>query len=212
MEKPLYPIFIDLAGKQVIVIGGGKIATHKVQSLLTSQAAIVVIAPQVTAELQQLASQNKITIIQRCYEPGDLDSAHLVICACGQAQVNQQVRNEADSMRIFCNVVDEPEHCTYYTPAVAQQGPLMIAISTSGVCPSLAKTIKQQLQEQYNPNYKILLQCLEQLREHVKTKYPESPDKRKTIIEAFLEQALELIKKQDNPDFTQLLEVNFRRF
>ncbi|MBN1435997.1 MAG: bifunctional precorrin-2 dehydrogenase/sirohydrochlorin ferrochelatase [Sedimentisphaerales bacterium] len=205
MEKPLYPIFIDLSNRQVVVIGGGNIATHKVQSLLATKAEIVVIAPQLTTELQQLAQQNRITTHQRPYQSGDLDSAHLVICATNQPDINQRVRADADAIRVFCNVVDDPQHCSYYTPSVAQQGPLTLAVSTTGICPSLAKRLRQQLQQQFGPQYAKLLLTLDQLRRQLKDQLPHDPQKRKTIIEAFLDQALPLAEKQTDPDFAPLL-------
>ena len=202
----LYPLFADLAGQKVVVVGGGQVAERKVETLLDCEAAVVVVSPDVTAKLAELADKGQIQIESHRYRHGDLVGAWLVISACDDLAVNQQVHSEADQRGILCNVVDQPHLCTFQVPSVVNRGSLQIAISTEGVSPALAKRIRRELQEQYGSYYETLLAALRELREHVKRKYPNDQQKRAAIFEEFVNsQAIDLLGAGKIDVFQRLL-------
>lgn len=203
----LYPLFVDLDGRKVVVVGGGQVAQRKVEALLASEAAVVVISTDFTAKLAELADNARIQIEARRYQPGDLAGAYLVISACDEAAVNQQVHSEAEQLGILCNVVDQPSLCTFHVPSVVNRGLLQIAISTGGASPALAKRIRRELQEQYGSYYETLLIGMKDLRKHVKNKYPVDQQKRAAIFEEFVNsKAIDLLRAGKIDAFERLLE------
>ncbi len=178
-----YPVNLHLRGCKVIVIGGGPIAERKVLGLLDTGAVVELISPRLTENLAAMAGKGQFYHLQRKYEQGDLVGASLVICACGDAAVNMSVVAEAGRERIYCNIVDEPELCSFTAPAVLRRGLLSIAISTNGACPALAKELRRRLEEFYGPEYETLLEKLQAIREQLRRQYPNDEKKRKIEIE-----------------------------
>ncbi len=146
----LYPIYADLTGRTVLVVGGGIVAARKVKALLKRQIRVTVVAPEICPELQELTNDSDLVIHRRSYQKGDLAEHWLVIAATDDSELNQKVFAEAAEARIFCNVVDQPELCTFHVPAVVRQGLLQIAISTGGASPALAKRIRQELEKRFH--------------------------------------------------------------
>ena len=206
-----YPLLVNLEGRAVVVIGGGRVALRKVQSLLACGAVVTVISPELVTELDLLARQATITLRRRCYQQGDLAGAWLVIVACGDTMVNKQVRAEADELGIFCNVVDDPRHCSFQVPAVVRRGALTVTVSTDGISPALAKYLRQELEQQFGPEYANLLDALAQLREHVQGVYAGQQGRRREILEGFVQVALKALRDEPQTDFTALLEQWKRR-
>lgn len=206
MDRRFYPLFADMNGRCVVVVGGGQVAERKVHALRECGAAVVVVSPEVTDALDRLAQAGQIACQLRCYRHGDLEGAWLVIAATGDTAVNRQVWTEANQRRIFCNVVDVPEMCSFIVPAVVRRGALEIAISTRGVSPALAKRIRQTLEKEFGPAYETLLAALENLREAVRQKYPGDQKKRAEILEGFVNSpALELLQQGRQREFEEIL-------
>lgn len=141
-----YPAFLNLTGKKTIVVGGGVIAERKVRSLLAAGADVLVISPRLTARLLRLKQQSRINHRARGFRAGDLKGCFLAIAATDDNEVNLKVSAQA-----FCpvNVVDVPSLCSFIVPSVVKRGPLTLAISTSGVSPALARTIRKELEAIY---------------------------------------------------------------
>jgi precorrin-2 dehydrogenase/sirohydrochlorin ferrochelatase len=154
-----YPVFLDLRGKRCVVVGGGQVALRKVEGLAEAGAAVTVIAPQV-AEMPA-----GVMVLQRAYQPGDIDGAMLVIAATDDEQVNALVAREAAERGIWVNVVDDPPHCTVVLPSVVRRGALCIAISTGGASPTLARRLRERLEQEFGPEYGMLVELLRALRE-----------------------------------------------
>ncbi len=144
MQK-YYSIFISLAGKKVLVAGGGRVAERKINGLLNKQAMIHVVSPKLTEGLQELAEMQRIIWHNRKFQAHDLQDAWLVIAATNDPATQKIIADLAASQRIFCNVVDAPNLGSFITPAVIEYGPIQVAISTSGSSPVLAKRLKQEL-------------------------------------------------------------------
>lgn len=162
---PLFPMFVKLAGRPCIVVGGGSIAAAKVESLLASGARVTVVSPQLTPALYHEQRQGDIMWVARKFEAGDLDGAFLAIAATADDAVNELVYRECERRGILCNAVDQPPRCHFYFPAVMQRGDLQIAISTAGKSPSLARRLRQEFEAQFGPEYGEWLQWLGEVRQ-----------------------------------------------
>lgn len=167
MINEFFPVFLNLKNKLCIVIGGGKVAERKVENLLTSQAKVKVISPEVTLKLKKLAEEGKIEWERRVYKKGDLDSAWLVIAATDNPEIQKEIFKEAEEKRIFCNVVDVPELCSFIVPSTIRRGLLTIAISTSGVSPAVARRLREILEEIIGEEYVLYVELMKDLRKQI---------------------------------------------
>ena len=144
-----YPVFLDIAGRPCLVVGGGKVAERKVRSLLSAGADVTVLSPRLTEGLKRLVSKkdvDRVRHIPRRYSPGDLEGYFLVISATNSKETNRQVYEDAEDFNVLLNVVDHPEACNFIVPSVVERGELKVAISTSGKSPFLAKTLRNALE------------------------------------------------------------------
>jgi precorrin-2 dehydrogenase / sirohydrochlorin ferrochelatase len=146
-------MFVKLNGRQVLVVGAGRVSEPKIRGLLPTGAKIRVVAHEATEVVLRWAADGEIALEERGFVLSDLDDAFLVVVATSSRETNELIFLEARSRGILCNVVDVPEQCDFYYPAVVQRGDLQIAISTSGQSPSLAQKLRQQLERQFGPGY-----------------------------------------------------------
>jgi precorrin-2 dehydrogenase / sirohydrochlorin ferrochelatase len=151
--KSLFPMFVKLDGRQVLVVGAGRVAEPKIRGLLPTGAKIRVIAFEAADVVRRWAANGEIALEERAFVLSDLDDTFLVVVATSSREINEFIFLEAQSRRILCNVVDVPEQCDFYYPAVVQRGDLQIAISTSGQSPSLAQKLREQLERQFGLGY-----------------------------------------------------------
>ena len=149
----LFPMFVKLDGRQILVVGAGRVGEPKIRGLLPTGAKIRVVAREASATVRKWARNGEIVLEERGFVPPDLDNVFLVVVATSSRELNELIFREAESRRILCNVVDVPEQCDFYYPAVVRRGDLQIAISTSGQSPSLAQKLRQQLERQFGPGY-----------------------------------------------------------
>lgn len=147
----LFPMFMKLESRRVLVVGAGRIGEGKIRSLLRTGAQIRVIAPQATSRVKSWARAGRIDWAARPFVARDLHGMLLAIVATGSEKVNDRVARMARRMRIPVNVVDDPERCDFYYPAIIQRGPLLVAISTEGRSPALARRLRQHLQRSITP-------------------------------------------------------------
>jgi precorrin-2 dehydrogenase/sirohydrochlorin ferrochelatase len=149
----LFPMFLKLEGKRCLVVGAGKVGEPKIGGLIDTGARIDVVALEASEAVREWARDQKITLELRAFTPEDLQGAFLAVVASASRGLNEFVYRQAQSRGILCNVVDVPDLCDFYYPAVVRRGDLQIAISTSGQSPSLAQRIRQQLERQFGPGY-----------------------------------------------------------
>jgi len=149
----LFPMFLKLQNRAVLVVGAGQIAEQKIHGLLSTGALIRVVAKTANETVQRVAAAGRIRLDQREFSPSDLDGVFLVIAATGLQTLNRRIFAEAQRRGILCNVVDVPELCDFFYPAVVRRGSLQIAISTGGQSPSLAQKLRVQLECQFGPGY-----------------------------------------------------------
>ena len=143
----LFPVFLDLRGKRCVVVGGGKVAKRKVESLVEAGAVVTVIAPEVT----QLP--DTVAIIRRPFQPKDLDGARFVIAATDDPAVNAAVADAAEACGIWVNAVDDPVNCSVFLPAVVRRGAFCLAISTGGASPAFARRLRERLEREFGEEY-----------------------------------------------------------
>jgi precorrin-2 dehydrogenase/sirohydrochlorin ferrochelatase len=156
-----YPAFLNLKGKKTVVVGGGKIAERKILALLKAGADVTVISPGITKRIAGEKLKGRIKHISRQYGRGDSRKAFLVIAATSSQEINRRVSEDATCL---VNVVDTPSLCNFIVPSVLQRGPLTIAVSTGGISPALSKSIRQELEKLYGPEFAEYLQLLEKIR------------------------------------------------
>lgn len=149
----LFPMFLKLKGRQCLVVGAGKIGEPKIGGLLETGARIRVVALAASAAVREWARAGKIELELRAFSADDLDGAFLAVVATNSRGLNERVYHEAQRRGVLCNVVDVPDLCDFFYPAIVRRGDLQIAISTAGQSPSLSQKIRQQLESQFGPGY-----------------------------------------------------------
>lgn len=174
-----YPLFADLKGRRCVVVGGGPIAQRKVAALRRFGAVVDVVSPSATPRLARLARRKAIKWRARRFMPLDLAGAWLVYAATDDQAVNARVFREATRRRIFTNVVDQKLLCSFIAPAVVRRGELMIAISTGGASPTLAKRLRRELDRLVGADYARALRLLGSLRETARRRLPEYRDRQR---------------------------------
>lgn len=204
----LYPIFLDLTDRPVLLVGGGRVASRKAASLLERGVPVTAVGPEICPQLHDLSENPLLTIHQRPYCRDDLAGHWLVIAATDDSELNRRIFDEASKARIFCNVVDQPELCSFQVPAVVLRGLLQIAVSTSGASPTLAARIRRQLEDQFGPAYAELLDGLLELRRCFQAKYPDDQNRRRELLQSFLDSGAPdlLIEQADSRSFAVELE------
>jgi precorrin-2 dehydrogenase/sirohydrochlorin ferrochelatase len=147
-EKMKYfPLFIGIENKQVIVIGGGKIATRRVETLLQFKCNIRVIAPQVTERIYELEKLGLLQLEQRNYEKADCQGAYLILAATDDRQINHNVFLDAKENGILVNVCDDKEECDFYFPGIVAEDDIVVGVTCSGHNHKLARKIREEIEK-----------------------------------------------------------------
>jgi len=163
-----YPIFLNVKDKRCVVVGGGEVAERKVKALMEQDAQVMVVSQHLTAELEEMVRQGAIQVMLRDYRPGDLIGAVIAIAATDNAVVNHRIAEEGKRWGILVNVVDDPESSDFIVPSQFCRGDVVIAISTGGRSPALARKIRTELESCIGPEYDSLAQLLSQVRAELK--------------------------------------------
>ena len=173
------PIFVTIRNKPCVVIGGGLVATRKVASLLESGAIITVVSPEVSEELQRQIRENKIIHIARTFEPEDIQGAYLVFAATDSREVNRSIGEIAQDQQTLVNIADDPEHSNFVLPSVLDRSPVVIAVSTGGASPILARQLRLKLEAMIPSASGRLAGITEEYREKVKGFFPKQSQRKK---------------------------------
>lgn len=164
VDAPLYPVGLIVAGRRVLVVGGGKVAADKVRNLLACAAEVTVVAPDVDDEI---ASLDGVTVEQRAYRPGEAadDGYRLVIAATDDAAVNRRVHDDAEAAGVWVNAADDPANCTFTLPAVVRRGRVTVGVATGGSSPALAAWLRDRIAAtEVGPEYEVLADLLAEAR------------------------------------------------
>ena len=202
----LFPLFLDLRDRRVLVVGGGAVAARKIAALREAGAAVAVVAPRLDPALAALAGQGAIAHVADRFAPQQLDDAWLVIAATDDADVNQVVAAAATARRLWVNVVDDAALASAQLPARVQRGPLQVAISSGGAAPMLARHLREWLEVQLDDAWAALAQLLAGWRPRIRARFPQ-PVARRAFFERLLAGPLPaLLRRGDTAGAQQALE------
>jgi len=196
-----------LQEKLCVVVGGGRVAERKVRSLLKAGAKVKVVGPELTPSLSRFKEEGQIVYRPRRFRSGDLRGAFLAFAATDDRKTNGQVFRQALKLRLPVNVVDDPAHSSFIIPSLVEQGDLLVAISTSGQSPALAKALRQKLQKEIGPEYSYLLKLLGAVRRKILPLGLGQDRNQKIFRKLVRDDLLSLIRKRDR----QGLETRLRR-
>lgn len=160
VDAPAYPVNLRLAGRRVLVVGGGAVAAAKVRGLLAAGAVVHVVAPSILPELGALA----VTCETRGYERGEVAGYRLAVACTDDPAVNQAVFDDGEAAGVWVNAADDPERCSYTLPARLDRGALLVTVSTSGHSPALAGWLRDELAKVVGPEHEALLGLLADAR------------------------------------------------
>lgn len=189
-----YPVFLDIADKKCIVVGGGEVAARKVKRLLDCGAHVYVISPELNLELAALKKDQRISHIPSAYESKDIHGAALVIGATDDEKTNLAISRDAREKGIAVNIVDDPQKCDFILPSIVERGDLLIAVSTCGNSPALARHLREELEARYGGEYAVFLRIMGGLRVQMKKNTGAGKSWFETLISSGI---LELIRKKD---------------
>ncbi len=204
-----YPMMVDLAGRRCLVVGGGVVAERKVRALLEAGGEGVVVSPALTPGLEALKREGRIVHLARLYQPGDLAGSFLVFGATDDHQLNSRLADEAKAAGVLANMADSPISGTFVAPAVLTRGDLVIAISTGGDSPALAKKIREDLESVYGEEYAELLNVLERVRERAKREVADQGRRRALLERAVESDLLRVIRTGDVAGVERIVEGLF---
>jgi precorrin-2 dehydrogenase/sirohydrochlorin ferrochelatase len=178
----LFPMFLKLEARRCLVVGAGSVAAGKIDGLVETGARVLVVATWALPQVTERAEAGQIELQLRPFSLDDLTGAFLAIVATSSADLNREIYREALRRGVLCNVVDVPELCDFYYPAVVRRGDLQIAISTNGQSPALAKRLREQLEQQFGPAYAEWISDLGATRKLVMASDLSSDRKRELLL------------------------------
>jgi precorrin-2 dehydrogenase/sirohydrochlorin ferrochelatase len=167
----LYPIFLNITNRKVVIIGGGEVALRKIRDLLKAGARISAISPVFHQEIIRLSKEqgDNLKLIKREYREGDLSDTSLAFSATDDPEINRMVFDEAEKRNIFINSADDPPHCSFIVPSSSQRGDLILALSTGGASPAMSARLRRELESYIPDNIERILDVLREAREILKS-------------------------------------------
>ena len=201
-----YPVNLDIKGRQCLVVGGGRVGSRKVDTLVQCGAEVTVVSAEVSPTVKQLADEKAILLKQRAYRASDVEGMFLVIGATDNETLNRQINADAERLNLLCNIADRPEICNFILPAIVRRGSFVMAISTAGKSPAFAKHVRKRLETQFGPEYGMVLELMGAIRSKLLAGAHE-PEVHKPLFEQLINGDLvALIKDQQIDRIDQLLE------
>lgn len=200
MSRTLFPVFLDLDDRLVVVVGGGAVATERAAKLASHGARVRVVSPEVSPALAALIAD--ATVLEhrpRAYAEGDLDGAVLVIAATDVAEVNATVRLHALAAGAQVNVADDPDGSTAIIPALMRSGDLAIAITTGGASPVVSRRIREDLEDRFGPGWAGLIELLADSRDELIAAHPDIATRR-AAVEGLIDSGIVDRIANDGPD------------
>ncbi|SMY34589.1 precorrin-2 dehydrogenase/sirohydrochlorin ferrochelatase family protein [Photobacterium andalusiense] len=202
-----FPVFLKVNHKQIIVIGGGEVACRKVDLLLKAHANVTVVSPQLHPHLQTLLEQQLIVHINQPYQSSQLVGADQVWATTDSSTLNHQIYNDANALKIWTNVVDDPEFCDFITPSMVDRTPIQVAISSGGASPVLVRYLRERLETYLPQNLSLLATFSGKQRQRIKQHFSTVDERRKFWEQFFRLSAVEHARTDEALEtaFQQLL-------
>lgn len=188
-----YPVFLGLAGKKAVIVGGGKVAERKASALIRAGALVEVVSPVITDGLRRYWQKRIIKYRRKKYEKADLKGAFIVIAASSSKETNSRVNRDADHL---VNVVDTPSEGNFIAPSVVRRGPLTIAISTEGCSPAVAKAIRQEIQRLYGPVFSQYLRYADRIRKKALSEIKDDKERERFLKGLASDNILDTLRKK----------------
>jgi len=192
---PYYPIYLDIEGRSVVIIGGGNVCARKAETMMNYGARVTVVSPEFTDEIEGWAAEGCLQLRRKLYDPSDLDEAHIVIASTDHTSTNEQIAADCRARRIPVNVVDVTPLCEFIVPAIINKDGIQIAISTGGKSPAVARTLKEDLQRSIGPEYSEVNELLGSLRDSAKAVLPTDIDRKRFFDGIILRGVLSLLRE-----------------
>jgi precorrin-2 dehydrogenase/sirohydrochlorin ferrochelatase len=184
-----YPVCLDISNERCVVAGGGEVAERKVAGLLECGAKVVIVSKDLTPALREMKDAGRIEHLSDDYREEYLEGAFLVIGATDREDVNENISRDARDRGVLVNIVDVPARCNFIVPSVFRRGDLLVAVSTGGKSPALARRLREEIEERYGPEYGTLLTIMGNLRERVTARGASSAENR-VLFESVLDSAI----------------------
>lgn len=205
-----YPILLNLADKNCLVVGAGQVGVRKIKGLLDSGAgsvlAVDIAAP--APELDELLANPALTFAQRPFDEADLDNRFLVLAATSNAAVNQRIGELCRERGLLCNIADQPENCNFIVPATLQRGDLMLTVSTCGQSPALSRKIRRELEESFGCEYSELLVIMGRIRPLMLSLGKQTTDNTRIFRALVASDLLRLLETKDAAALQACLAAN----
>ena len=186
----LFPIFLKLENLHTLIVGGGYVGLEKITAVLDNspQARVTLVSPEIRTEIREIAASNsQIILIERKFDDSDFLNKDIVIVATNDKEENRRIKEEARTLHILCNVADTPALCDFYLSSVVRKGNLKVAISTNGMSPTLAKRLKEVLNESLPDNLEIAMEQLKAVRDMLKGDFAYKVDELNRITSVLVE-------------------------
>lgn len=207
-----FPVLLNVSGRLCVVVGGGEVAARKVGTLVERGAVVKVISPQATDEIKDLVAKDVIEWEQRGYRQGDLEGAFLCVAASDDPEVNMEVRHECYVRRVLANVADAPEESDYQVPSFFEDGNLLIAVSTSGMSPAVARTLRRMIQSYLGDSFGEALEVINGFRDRVRDEIGDAKSRVKFWEEGVTSEVLEKVREGDLAGLKTMLEQALDKF
>jgi siroheme synthase-like protein len=202
--SPYYPILLNITGKKCLVVGGGEVALRKTKTILEHGAKVVSVSRAFCAEFNEMDKRHAIKTIRREYQTVDLDNVYMVVAATDDTGVNEKVAAEARKKKILVNVVDKPDISDFIVPSYFRRGDIIVAVSTSGKSPALARKIKSELAGELKAEYAQLAVIASDVRSELKKNGVEvNADQWQQALD--LNCLIELIKRGKNKEAREIM-------
>jgi siroheme synthase-like protein len=200
----MFPLFLKLEGRNCLLVGAGRVAEAKLQSLLQSSAQVKVVAPKATPRIRRFAKLGAVVWKKREFRATDLEGMVLVVAATSSHRVNAAVRKAARACGVLCNAVDDPQNCDFYYPAIVRRGGLQVAISTGGASPELASRLRRELESYFGPEYGPWIDHLARRREELLTASIPAAKRRQLLHRMASRNAFaQFVRKSDRRDTSE---------
>jgi precorrin-2 dehydrogenase len=191
-----YPIFLDIQGKDCLVVGGGTVGLRKAVTLEKCGANVKIISDRFSVQFDELEKLS-ICFEQKGYEKKDIKGMFLVFAATNNSDLNQQIKKDAFLYNILCNVADEPDNSDFLLPSIVDRGDLVVAVSTSGSSPAMAKRISEDLGRRFGPEYAVFMEFMGNIRKRLLST-GHDPDEHRTVFYTLIDRGiLEMIKANE---------------
>jgi len=186
----LFPVFLKLENLHTLIVGGGYVGFEKITAVLDNspEAIVTLVSPEISTQIQEIAASNhRVSLIFRKFEDADLFEKDLVIVATNDKEENKRIKSEARKRHLLCNVADTPAYCDFYLSSVVRKGNLKVAISTNGMSPTMAKRLKEVLNEALPDNLETAMEQLKAVRDMLKGDFAYKVDELNRITSVLVD-------------------------